>query len=255
VAGTDVVDTGADMADVGTKSGEINKVANEIDKTDIEVNDDDEEDILGDSLNNTKDPILEDRYSNYNIKPNVSINESYGESEKPWEKNKNDKNDKNDKCENDKKVVCKDNKCDNKNENDKNDKNAKSESVVIVADSDDKLIEIINNMMDAKLIKDKNAEEAENADDKEDDKEIKNVDDKEDDKKLIQDCDKPIKEDNNITDPESKKFSSDEESRKNHEGDKRNNDPKLSQKDYDGTGKVKTGKEAPNTGLSSATKE
>lgn len=68
--------------------------------------------------------------------------------------------------------------------------------------------------------------------------------------------DKPVvKEDNNITDPSKKVYTSEEEAKKDGAGIKRNADPKLSDDGYAGGKEFNTGKDKPNTGLVSATKE
>lgn len=110
--------------------------------------------------------------------------------------------------------------------------------MVVVADSDEKLIELISKAMEV------------NGDEKEEGGEV--IIDAE---KKVEECDNPVKEDNDITDPDSKKFAGHQDDKKDHEGTKRNNPPKFSDEDFDGTGKAKTGKEKPEAGLSSATKE
>jgi hypothetical protein len=164
-------------------------------------------------------------YNTPKIDENLKVNESYGESDKPWEK-KDDK------------------KVEDKVEDKKDDKKVE-ESLVAVANSDEKLIEIVSAAM--------------NADDKTDD-EVKKADpapaaDKPEGE-LIQDCDEPVvKEDSNITDPDSKNYAGHQDDKKDHEGVKRNNPPKFSDEDFNGTEKAKTGKDKPEAGLTSATKE
>jgi hypothetical protein len=167
-------------------------------------------------------------YKTPKVDENLKVNESYGEGEKPWEKNKKE----------DKKVEDK---------KDEKDEKKVEESLVAVANSDEKLIEIVSAAM--------------NADNKTDGgEEIKKADpapaaDKPEGE-LIQDCDNPVvKEDSNITDPENKNYAGHQDDKKDHEGVKRNNPPKFSDEDFNGTEKAKTGKEKPETGLTSATKE
>jgi hypothetical protein len=226
-------DVGGDVADIGgeAKPGLENA-------TDAETNlpaEKEEEEIVADSKKQKDEAIVENSdYKTPEIDETIKINESYGQ--KPWEKdNKDDKECKEDDKKNDK-------ECDKK-EDKKEDKKVE-ESMIAVADSDEKLIELISKAMETDTgSDDQNKDEGELIIDG--------------DKKPVEECDdkKPVKEDSDITDPDSKKFAGHQDDKKDHEGQKRNNPPKFSDEDYDGTGKFKNGKEKPEAGLSSATKE
>jgi len=221
-----------------------------------------EEEPVLDSKKTEGSVVAESDYKTPAIDDKLKVNESYGEGEKPWEKKdeKDEKDDKKDEKKVDDKEEKKVDEAKEKKEEKKEEKKAEEvkeekkekkeekkveESMIAVADTDDKLIELISAAMDA------------------DDKTGSDVEPKKDEGELIVDtekkveeCDNPmVKEDNDITDPESKSFAGHQDDKKDHEGKKRNDPPKFSDEDYDGTGKAKTGKEKPDAGLPSATKE
>ena len=215
-----------------------------------------EEEPVLDSKKVDGDAIVENSdYKTPKVDDSLKVNESYGEGEKPWEKKKEgDKGEdkkEGDKKEGDKKedspVVAVEAKKDDAKKDDKKDDKKVEESMIAVADSDGALIELISKAMDSGEL------------DKKSEPEVPSTDasgEKKDDGSLIQDCDDPVvKEDNDITDPDSKKFAGHQDDLKDHEGKKRNNPPKFSDEDFNGTEKAKTGKEKPEAGLSSATKE
>lgn len=169
-------------------------------------------------------------------------------------------------------VNIKDNEDKSDKDGDYDDNETVDESMAIVTDSDEELLAAIEKILAKKGEVEKGGEE----DDEEGGELIKGEEEGELDPDIDPDQDgtpiwkdkddqemeegkeksgKSVQEDNNITDPQKKEYSSEKAAKESGDGTARNKEVQFSDEDYDGTGKNKTGKDKPDAGLSSATKD
>lgn len=144
---------------------------------------------------------------------------------------------------------------------DDNDPDSVNESMAIVADDDEALMDLIAQVLDAENEAGEEGDEepevhgsGPDVHDGEGEGDEIIMDQEGDEEGHDEEDDEPVVEDNNITDPDKKPYTSEAEADKHGDGTKINDKPKFSDEDYDGSGGAKTGKDKPGSGHPSTSK-